>query len=299
MPFELTEDDEALLAEAHPDLARVVRRAAADGDVIFYVNEVARTVQAQRANIAKGVSKTMASRHIPAADGYAYAVDLIPEYNGKWETVNWEAYYPLAEAMRDAAKAENVALEWGGVWDKRTKTLVNAKAEVAAYVKRMKAKGSKSVFIDGPHFQLPARDYPGNAFDFADDDPELLAASAVVPPILKPEPKLIKEVNNELRANGSRTIKEGDKITTTGKVIAGTGAVTTVGKGTGLFDRISDMMYDGTITGPLLRYAKLGSNFVFDYWYIIIIVIGFYIWQSGFRIKFFKAQDVLKNDERQ
>ena len=74
-----------------------------------------------------GASQTLSSRHITG-----HAVDL-----GAWVDNqvdwSWPLYYKIAEAMKAAAKQLDVPIEWGGDW--------------------------KS-FKDGPHYQLPWKDYP-------------------------------------------------------------------------------------------------------------------------------------------
>lgn len=132
----LNKASEAKLKVVHPDLARVVRRAAADWsdpETGFVVTCGGRTVEEQKVMVAKKLSSTMRSRHIIAANGYAHAVDLAFTLKGKakWD---WPAYHVLAAAMKAAAKAENVPIEWGGDW---------------------------KTFKDGPHFQLPWAKYPG------------------------------------------------------------------------------------------------------------------------------------------
>lgn len=123
----------ARLAGVHPDLVRVIQRAARDG-AHFAVLEGVRTVERQRQLVKRGASKTMNSRHIPAPNGFSHAVDIAPlEADGdvSWA---WPDYYPLAKAVKAAAAVEGVAIEWGGDW--RT-------------------------FKDGPHWQLPWKQYPG------------------------------------------------------------------------------------------------------------------------------------------
>ena len=121
------------LEGVHPDLVRVIKRAAALTDQPFQVLEGLRSRERQKQLVARGASKTMNSRHIKAANGYGHAVDIAPLDNGKvsW---NWNLYYPLADAVKQAAKDEGVNVEWGGDW--------------------------KS-FKDGPHWQLPWKTYPG------------------------------------------------------------------------------------------------------------------------------------------
>lgn len=127
---------EKLLKVVHPDLVRVVRRLAADWndpDTGFVVTCGGRSVADQKIMVAKGASTTMRSRHVIAANGYAHAVDLACTIHGavKWD---WPLYAKLAVAVKAAAAAEKVPVEWGGDWKK---------------------------FKDGPHFQLPWAKYPG------------------------------------------------------------------------------------------------------------------------------------------
>lgn len=127
----------AKLKGVHPDLARVVNRAAAlagPADPGFIVTCGLRTVAEQKKLVAAGASKTMRSRHLPGATNkLSHAVDLAATVGGKvkWD---WPLYAKLAGFMKAAAKAEGVTIEWGGDW--------------------------KS-FKDGPHFQLPWDKYPG------------------------------------------------------------------------------------------------------------------------------------------
>lgn len=124
------------LSGVHPDLVRVVSRCAidwSDAETGFVVTCGTRTLDEQRVLVAKGASKTMRSRHIPAPNGYGHAVDVAATIGGKirWD---WPLYDRIARAMKAAAKKEKVLIEWGGDW---------------------------SSFKDGPHFQLPWKEYPG------------------------------------------------------------------------------------------------------------------------------------------
>lgn len=127
---------EKKLKGVHPDLVRVVRRVAKDWkdpETGWVITCGPRTIEEQRLLIAKGASRTMRSRHIPAANGYSHAVDFACTIKGvlKWD---WPLYDRLAKAVKAAAKAEKVPVEWGGDWVK---------------------------FKDGPHYQLPWASYPG------------------------------------------------------------------------------------------------------------------------------------------
>lgn len=112
------------LKGVHPDLVAVVGRAIQLTEQDFRVIEGIRTVERQRQLVAKGASKTMNSRHLTG-----HAVDIAP-----WPiTWDWEHFYPIADAMKEAARELDIPLEWGGDWNS---------------------------FKDGPHWQLPWREYP-------------------------------------------------------------------------------------------------------------------------------------------
>lgn len=117
----------ARLEGVHPDLVRVVKRAAAMSDLDFTVLEGLRTVERQRQLFAQKATKTMNSRHLSG-----HAVDLAPMLGGKvsWD---WPLYHRLAKTVKAAAAAEKVPITWGGDW--RT-------------------------FKDGPHWELPWKFYP-------------------------------------------------------------------------------------------------------------------------------------------
>lgn len=115
------------LAGVHPDLVRVVKRAAELTEIPFVVTEGLRTLERQKQLVASGASTTMKSRHITG-----HAVDLAAMVGDeiRWD---WPLYAKLAKAMKAAAAELKVAIEWGGDW--RT-------------------------FKDGPHFQLTWKAYP-------------------------------------------------------------------------------------------------------------------------------------------
>ena len=120
---------EASLRGVHPDLVRVVRKAAGISPVKFMVIEGLRTVERQKELVAQGASKTMHSRHITG-----HAVDLVPHRADGKIAFDWPLYHKLAPAMKQAAADLGVSLVWGGDW---------------------------SSFPDGPHFELDRTKYPG------------------------------------------------------------------------------------------------------------------------------------------
>lgn len=127
MGFQLSPASIRILQNVHPDIRSIVVKAAALSEVEFIVTEGMRTVERQRLLFAKGASKTMQSRHLTG-----HAVDLAAKIGGevRWD---WPLYHKLAFAMKSAAVQLGLPLEWGGDWRN---------------------------FQDGPHFQLPVKEYP-------------------------------------------------------------------------------------------------------------------------------------------
>lgn len=126
MTIILSEKSKARLDGVHPDLVRVVKRAASMSAMDFCVLEGLRTAERQKQLVASGASKTLKSRHLTG-----HAVDIAPMLSGKvsWD---WPLYRKIAPIIKEAARLERVALEWGGDWK----------------------------WADGPHWQLPWKSYP-------------------------------------------------------------------------------------------------------------------------------------------
>ena len=141
----------------HPDLVKVVERAIRITKQDFSVHDGMRSLAEQKRYVARGVSKTLKSKHLKQPDGHGHAVDLVPYINGKfrWE---WEPIYEIAAAVHRAANELGVRLRWGGVWDRVFNELSAGSAAIAkravnAYVARRRKAGRRA-FIDGPHFEL-------------------------------------------------------------------------------------------------------------------------------------------------
>lgn len=128
----LTARDMQRLQGVHPDLVRVVTRAAEVTAVPFMVVEGVRTRERQAQLLRAGKSTTMNSRHLTG-----HAVDLVPladvdddgDLDVSWR---WQDFYRLAPVIKSVAVELGVPLEWGGDWQ----------------------------FKDGPHWQLPWRTHP-------------------------------------------------------------------------------------------------------------------------------------------
>jgi peptidoglycan L-alanyl-D-glutamate endopeptidase CwlK len=127
----------------HPDLVRVVKKAAAISPLDFTVLEGLRTLERQKQLSQIGATKTLNSRHLTG-----HAVDLAPLIGGavSWD---WPLYHVLADVVRSASIAEKVPIRWGGTW----KLLSAIQGPITAKIL------SRS-FPDGPHFELPRAQYP-------------------------------------------------------------------------------------------------------------------------------------------
>lgn len=116
----------AKLKGVHPDLVKVVMKAAEITKVDFAVVEGRRDLARQKQLLKAGATTLLKSRHLTG-----HAVDLVPILDGKprWD---WPLYRKLAPFIWAAARAVKVPVEWGGDWKK---------------------------FPDAPHWQLPRNLY--------------------------------------------------------------------------------------------------------------------------------------------
>lgn len=125
--FKFSKRSENNLVGVNADLVKIVRRALELSTVDFGITEGLRSRERQKQLLAEGKSQTMNSRHITG-----HAVDVVA-YLGSQVSWEWRYYEQIDFAFKKAAAELNIPVEWGGDW----KTLK-----------------------DGPHFQLPHREYP-------------------------------------------------------------------------------------------------------------------------------------------
>jgi|TARA_R100000700_G_scaffold41284_1_gene61338 peptidoglycan L-alanyl-D-glutamate endopeptidase CwlK len=149
MPFNLSQKSLDRLEGVNDDMVRVVKKAIELTKVDFGVICGLRTVEEQEELVAKGASQTMKSKHI---DGLA--VDLMAYLGGR---ASWELnlYDDIADAMKEAAKLENVGVRWGAAWQIDNMADWDGTMEEAmnAYIDLRRSQGRRP-FIDGPHFEL-------------------------------------------------------------------------------------------------------------------------------------------------
>ena len=125
--FKFSSRSFASLLGVRPELVVIAHRALQLSAVDFGVTEGLRTIERQKLLVAEGKSKTLNSRHLTG-----HALDVAAYVNGKL-TWNYAEYETIAVAFKAAAAELGIPLEWGGDW--------------------------KS-FKDGPHYQLPFKDFP-------------------------------------------------------------------------------------------------------------------------------------------
>lgn len=120
------------LKTVHPDLAKVFLAAYKIADPKPIITSKPRTIAEQRLLVAKGASQTLKSRHLPSTDGFVRALDVVFVIQGqvRWD---WPLYKTFADVMKRVAKEMKIPVTWGGDWRS---------------------------FKDGPHFELPWKQYP-------------------------------------------------------------------------------------------------------------------------------------------
>ena len=130
-------------------LVAVVKHAITSTKTDFGVIQGLRTIEMQKALVAKGASQTMKSKHL---DGLA--VDLMAYIGGRG---SWELnlYDDLADAMAEGANAAGCKVRWGAAWHIDSIGQYKGTMEEAMneYIDLRRSQGRRP-FIDGPHFEL-------------------------------------------------------------------------------------------------------------------------------------------------
>ena len=152
MSYYLGRHSIAELGGVHPELVRVVNAAIRITEQDFTVLDGARTIEEQREYVARGVSRTMKSRHLIQDDGYGHAVDLVPYINGK---VRWELEpcYVVARAVRQAAQGLGSGIRWGGCWSRLDTSDIHPARMVKEYIADRRRQVRRP-FVDAVHYGL-------------------------------------------------------------------------------------------------------------------------------------------------
>lgn len=148
--FTLSERSLNNLKGVNASLVAVVKRAIVLTKVDFGVIEGVRTPERQRKLYEQGASQVKeGGTHVQGI-----AVDLMA-YLG--DRASWELnlYDDIADAMKLAAKEQNVSIRWGGAWTVKDicKWQDTMQAAMNSYIDIRRAQGQRP-FIDGPHFEL-------------------------------------------------------------------------------------------------------------------------------------------------
>jgi len=150
MSFQLSTRSLTKLQGVDERLVAVVRRAIEITTVDFGVVDGVRTPEQQMEYFKKGVSQiSVGGKHVEgkAVDLMAYVGD-----RGSWEL---NLYDNIADAMKQAAIENNVAVRWGAAWNVDDIRMWRGTMEEAMnYYIDTRRKQNKRPFIDAPHFEL-------------------------------------------------------------------------------------------------------------------------------------------------
>jgi peptidoglycan L-alanyl-D-glutamate endopeptidase CwlK len=134
------------LKGVHPDLVRVVHRAAELSPMPFVVTEGLRNLERQKELKAAGKSWTLDSRHLTG-----HAVDVVDADNFGYDMPDLTV---IAKAMRQAAAEFKVPIKWGA---------------------NKKHGGDFKSINDSPHFELDAKAYPASGISVSTKAKEVAA----------------------------------------------------------------------------------------------------------------------------
>lgn len=149
MMYQLSQKSLDKLSTVKPGLQKVVLRAIQLTTVDFGVIEGIRTLEQQKEYVAKGVSKTLDSKHLTGD-----AVDLMAYVGGRgvWEL---NVYDEVADAMKKAAIELQTPIRWGAAWNVPDIRMWPGTMEQAMnfYIDSRRQE-KRRPFIDAPHFEL-------------------------------------------------------------------------------------------------------------------------------------------------
>ena len=149
MSYKLSQRSLDRLESVDERLVAVVKQAITTTKIDFGVIQGMRTLEMQKALVAKGASQTMKSKHLTG-----HAVDLMAyiEGRGSWEL---NLYDDLADAMKEAGDTLGVRLRWGAAWhiNDLRKWEYTMESAMNSYIDLRRSQNRRP-FIDGPHFEL-------------------------------------------------------------------------------------------------------------------------------------------------
>mgnify|MGYP000137312783 FL=1 len=149
MGYKLSSRSLGRLDGVNEKLVNVVKKAIEYTTVDFGVIQGLRSIEEQKDLVARGLSKTMNSKHLEGR-----AVDLMAYLNGRgcWEV---NVYDEIADAVKQAAIEEDIPVRWGAAWTVPDIRMWSGTMEEAMlnYVDIRRSQ-NKRPFIDAPHFEL-------------------------------------------------------------------------------------------------------------------------------------------------
>ena len=149
MSFKLSQRSLDRMEGVDERLVAAVKYAINATKIEFGVIQELRTLEMQKALVAKGASQTMKSKHLVGK-----AVDLMAYVDGgRWEL---NLYDDIADAMSEAAREVDVPIRWGAAWSVPNiaqYTEGNMEDAMNSYIDLRRSQGRRP-FIDGPHFEL-------------------------------------------------------------------------------------------------------------------------------------------------
>lgn len=103
--------------KVHPKIKQLMLVAIKTSPIDFTIIETVRTIEQQKLNVAKGVSKTLKSRHIPDTNksGLCEAIDIAP-CNPIIDWKDIERFKLLSKHIKQIANALKIPITWGGDW---------------------------------------------------------------------------------------------------------------------------------------------------------------------------------------
>ncbi len=149
MAFKLSSRSLGRLDGVDEKLSNIVKKAIEYTKIDFGVIQGLRSIEEQKELVAKGLSKTMNSKHLEGR-----AVDLMAYLNGRacWEV---NVYDEIADAMKQAAIEEDVPVRWGAAWTvSDIRTWAGTMEEAMLNYVDIRRSQNKRPFIDAPHFEL-------------------------------------------------------------------------------------------------------------------------------------------------
>lgn len=115
------------LKGVHPDLVKLMHETIIATPIDFTITDGVRSTQQQQELYAQGRTKPgqkvtncdgvrKKSNHQVKQDGYGYAVDLYPYWDGSVQVNDTNSLKVIAKHIKSVAEQLGIRIEWGGDW---------------------------------------------------------------------------------------------------------------------------------------------------------------------------------------